>query len=197
MTALRKPPYGMGSSGYRTPRSIAYGLWKTPAAPIEDRDIDDLGVEDLADLVADEVVHRLHVELGREALLDAGDDGQLGGSLVGLGQQTAGLGKQACVLEGDAHARGEGAEKPGVGIVVGVSLGALQGDDPDDLIAGEDRHAQPRLVLDAADEDRPVRLCLLAVSQPERRARPDDRRREATSERPRRSPVEAFTAVDR
>ena len=39
------------------------------------------------DLVADEVVHRLHVELGGEALLDAVDDRQLGRPLVGLGQQ--------------------------------------------------------------------------------------------------------------
>ena len=30
--------------------------------PVDDRDVDDLGVEDLLDLVTDEVVHRLHVE---------------------------------------------------------------------------------------------------------------------------------------
>ena len=35
---------------------------------VEDPDVDDLGVEDLLDLVADEVVHRLHVELARRGL---------------------------------------------------------------------------------------------------------------------------------
>ena len=56
------------------------------------------------DLVAHEVVHRLHVELGGEALLDAVDDRQLGGALVGLRQQALRLVEQPRVLEGDAHA---------------------------------------------------------------------------------------------
>ena len=58
---------------------------------VDDRDRHDVGVEDLGDLVADEVVHRLHVEVGGQALLDAVDDRQLGCALIGLGQQPLGL----------------------------------------------------------------------------------------------------------
>ena len=112
---LAEPPdRRMGSSGKRTPRSIVYGKWSSPARVIEDPDVDDLGVEDLADLVADEVVHRLHVELGGEALLDAVDDRQLGCALVGLGEQSLRLVEQPGVLERDAQARGEGREKADV-----------------------------------------------------------------------------------
>ena len=68
------------------------------------------------DLVADEVVHRLHVELGGEALLDAVDDRQLGGALVGLGQQSLRLVEQPRVLEGDAQARGERRQQAHVGL---------------------------------------------------------------------------------
>ena len=66
-------------------------------------------------LSPDEVVHRLHVELGGEALLDAVDDRQLGRALVGLGQQPLRLVEQPRVLEGDAQARGEGRQQPHVG----------------------------------------------------------------------------------
>ena len=51
---------------------------------IDHRDVDRLRIEDLADLVADEVVHRLHVELRDEALLDAVDDRELGRALLRL-----------------------------------------------------------------------------------------------------------------
>ena len=72
---------------------------------VEDSDVDDLGVEDLADLVADEVVHGLHVELRGEALLDAVDDRELGGALVRLGQQSLRLVEEARVLEGTPGCR--------------------------------------------------------------------------------------------
>ena len=100
---------GIGSSGNRTPRSIVYGKWTSSVARSTIADVDDLGVEDLPDLVADEVVHRLHVDLRREALLDLVDDRELGGPLVGLRQQALRLVEQAGVLERDAHARREGA----------------------------------------------------------------------------------------
>ena len=67
MTCPRKPAMRSGSSGKRTPRSIVYGKWNEPVVAVDDPDVDDLRVEDLLDLVADEVVHRLHVELGGEA----------------------------------------------------------------------------------------------------------------------------------
>src|SRR3989304_267775 len=71
---------------------------------VVDADIDDLGVEDVLDLVANEVVHGLHVELRRQALLDAVDDGQLGRALGGLGQQALRLVEEPRVLERHAHA---------------------------------------------------------------------------------------------
>ena len=40
---------------------------------IEDPDVDDLGVEDRLDPLANEVLHRLHVELLGEAPLDVVD----------------------------------------------------------------------------------------------------------------------------
>ena len=83
---------------------------------VEEADVDDLGVEDLLDLVADEVVHRLHVELGGEALLDAVDDRQLGGALVRLGQQALRLVEEPRVLERDAQARGERRQQPNVAL---------------------------------------------------------------------------------
>ena len=68
-----------------------------PGVEVEDADVDDLGVEDLLDLVADEVVHRLHVELAGEPLLDAVDERQLGVPLPRLVDQPR-------VLERDAQA---------------------------------------------------------------------------------------------
>ena len=47
---------------------------------------------------------RLEVELGRQALLDAVDDGQLGRALLGLLQQALRLVEQARVLQRHAHA---------------------------------------------------------------------------------------------
>ena len=99
--------------------------------PVVDPDIDDLGVEDLADLVADQVIHRLHVELGREALLDARDDRQLGRSLVGLGQEPPRLVEQARVLERNAHARREGRQQALVGLGVRLRRLGGYGDDPE------------------------------------------------------------------
>ena len=58
---------------------------------------------------------RLEVQLGRQALLDAVDDGQLGGALLGLLQQPLGLVEQARVLERHAHAGRHGREQPHVG----------------------------------------------------------------------------------
>ena len=64
---------------------------------VEDADVDDLGVEDLLDLVADDVVDRLHLELARERLLDAVDQRQLGVPLPRLVHEPR-------VLERDAQA---------------------------------------------------------------------------------------------
>ena len=72
--------------------------------PVQDADVNDLGIEDVSDLVPDQVVHRLHVQVLGKALLDAGDDRQLGGTLIGFGQEALRLVEEASVLERHAHA---------------------------------------------------------------------------------------------
>ena len=67
---------------------------------VEHRDEDGLGVEDLLDLVADEVVDRLRIELAGDRLLDAVDQRELGVPLSGLVDE-------AGVVERDAEAAGE------------------------------------------------------------------------------------------
>jgi hypothetical protein len=54
---------------------------------IEDLDVHDLGVEDLLDPVAHEVVHRLHLEVLGQAALDVVDERELGVALPRLLEQ--------------------------------------------------------------------------------------------------------------
>ena len=46
--------------------------------PVIGRDHDDLRVENITDLVPDQVINGLDIETRRQALLDTGDDRQLG-----------------------------------------------------------------------------------------------------------------------
>jgi hypothetical protein len=73
-------------------------------------------VEDLADLVADRVVDPLHVELGGERLLHAGDDRELGRALLLGLEQALGLVEQARVFERDRHRVGQRGEEAHVGV---------------------------------------------------------------------------------
>ena len=77
-------------------------------------------VEDLAQLVADQIDDGLEVELGGHAFLDAVDDRELGGALLGLLQQPLRLVEQARVLERHAHARGDRREQADLGLAEGV-----------------------------------------------------------------------------
>ena len=113
-------------------------------AAVDDADVDDLRVEDLLDLVADQVVHGLRLERAREALLDAVDDRQLGGALLRLAEEDVRLLEQAGVLEGDAHARGDRRDDLLVGLAEGVLRGVGEHDGADGLLAGHDRDAEPR-----------------------------------------------------
>jgi hypothetical protein len=58
------------------------------ARVVVDGDVDDLCVEDLLELVADDVVDRLRIELARDRLLDAVDECQLGVALPRLLDRT-------------------------------------------------------------------------------------------------------------
>jgi hypothetical protein len=141
---------------------------------VVDPDIDDLGVEDRLDPVADEVVHGLHVELLGEAALDVVDQGQLGGPLVRLGEQAPGLVEQAGVLESDAHARRERREQALVGLGVGVLLEPFQGHDAGHPLAAHDRDAEEGLGVGPADLDRAERHRFLVGADPHRALRLDD-----------------------
>ena len=124
LTRLEEPPTEPG----RRPRVdeeaigplVDVGEGHGLGGAIEHPDHDDLGVEDLAHLVADEVVHRLHVELGGQALLDAVDDGQFRRALVRLAEQPLRLVEQAGVLQRRAEARRDRGEQPHVPVVEGV-----------------------------------------------------------------------------
>ena len=70
---------------------------------VVDHDIAGLQVEDLADLIADQIIDGLHVQLGCQSLLDTGNDRQFGIALFGLFEQALGLVEETRVFEGDAH----------------------------------------------------------------------------------------------
>jgi hypothetical protein len=142
---------------------------------VDDADVHHLGVEDVADLVADQVVHGLHVEVLGERLLHAVHDGELGGPLIGLGQEPLRFLEQPRVLERDPHARRERHEESFVALCEKVSLEAFQPDHSDGSIAREDRDAQPTLRL-PADDDGPQRRGVFRSSQPNGMFRADDGR---------------------
>ena len=87
-----------------------------PCLEVEHADVHDLGIEDLLDPVADQVVHRLHVQVLGEALLDAVDQGELGGALVGLGQQALRLVEEPRVLQRHAEAAGQRHQQPHIAL---------------------------------------------------------------------------------
>ena len=112
---------------------------------VEDLDIDDLRVEDLLDPIADQVIHRLHLEPFGEPPLHVVDERELGVPLSGLLEQTR-------VLERDAQAPGERHQEPQVGVVEGVlAVDVLERDHAGRLAPDHQRHehAGPRrLALD-------------------------------------------------
>ena len=179
MTWRRTPNSSIGSSGNRTPRSIVYGKCISPSSRSRIADVEHLGVEHVAQPVADQVVHRLHVDLRGEALLDVVDDRELGGPLVGLLEQPLRLVEQARVLERHAHARGERGEDALVGFRVDVLQRRLERQDPDHAVRAGDGDAEPRQGHGPAHLDRARRCCSAIV--PTRIGRPG--RAPATSSR--------------
>ena len=102
-------------------------------------DVDDLGVEDLLDLGADDVVDPLRLELAGDRGLDAVDQRELGVPLPGLVDET-------CVLERHAEAPGERDEEPLVGVGERVlAVDVLERDDAGGSPACEQGHEEPRL----------------------------------------------------
>ena len=104
---------------------------------IEHADVDDLGVEDLLEPVADEVVHRLHLEVLREAALDVVDQRELGVALTGLLDRTRAAERGADVV------RDEGEELLVLLGVDDVLAVALDDDRADGPVVVAERGAEP------------------------------------------------------
>ena len=129
----------IGSSGNRTPRSIEVREPDQTCVLVDDADVDDLCVEDLLDPVADQVVHRLHLELLGETPLDVVDERQLGVPLARLLEQ-------ARVLERDAQASGDRRQQPHVGFAERVlPVQVVQRDDARPSAPHEERNEHRRL----------------------------------------------------
>ena len=71
--------------------------------PIEQRDIDDVRLEDVARLIPDELDHAVEFRLGDQRLADGIDRGEFGGALLALFEQALGFVEQPRVFEGNAH----------------------------------------------------------------------------------------------
>ena len=155
-----------------------------PVRLVEDPDVQHLRIEDLAQPLAHEVVHRLDVELRGEALLDLVDDRQLRRPLVGVGEEALCLVEQAGVLERDPHRRGNRRQQALGGAVELVLLEALEREHAEDLVRDEDRHPQPRCRVDTG-LDRTERGQLLIRAEPDRRPALDDLGGEPDAERDR------------
>ena len=139
----RGPVISVRSFGNRTPRSIVYPNSDQARRDVIDPDVHDLGIEDLLDLVADQVVHRLDVEVLGQPALDVVDEGQLGGALVGLRQELLRLVEQPGILQRDAEAAGERGQQANVRLAERVlSLEVLDQEDAVDrspVIIGTNR----------------------------------------------------------
>jgi hypothetical protein len=108
-------------------------------------DVDVLRLEHVAELVAHQVVDRLHVELGSEAFLDAVDDRELGRSLLGLLEEALGLVEQAGIFEGNTHARRNRGQEPDFAFAKRIlPLVVLDQEIAQHAVAADDRHVDCR-----------------------------------------------------
>ena len=112
---------------------------------VHEADVDNLRIEDLLDLVADEVIHVLHVELRGKALLDAVDDRELGSALVRFRQQTLGLVEEARVLKGDRQASCQSRQQPDIALTERILVvHVLKRDNARDRVATDERDEERR-----------------------------------------------------
>ena len=83
-------------------------------------DADVVGLQHLAQLVADQVDDGLEVERAGDALLDAVDHRHLGVALLGFLQQALRLVEEARALQRHAHRGADGGQQPHVVVAEGV-----------------------------------------------------------------------------
>ena len=126
----------------------------SPAASSYIADVDDLCVENVADLVAHRVVDRLQLELAGQRVLDAVDQCQLGIPLPRLVHEPR-------VLERDAQAACERRQQALVCVVVRVlAVEVLEGDHAGRPVPGDERDEEQGLRLFAGDDIAAAPLCL-------------------------------------
>ena len=109
-----------------------------PGGLVVERDVGDVGVEGLADALADELDQRVELELGRERLADAVHGRQLGDALARLVDEPR-------VLERDAEAAGQRRQEPLVVLVERVlAVEVLERDDARRPPADDERDEHAR-----------------------------------------------------
>ena len=109
---------------------------------IEQPDPNYVGSEYLFDLVADQIVDRLHLELRRQAFLDAVDNRQFGGALLGFLQQMLRFVEEPGVFERGAQRRGNRAEQTYFGVAVRILAFVIFDDNRSEhAVAADDRNS--------------------------------------------------------
>ena len=114
------------------------------ACVVQRRSTIEVGVEDAPDALADELDDRVELELRRQRLADLVDQGQLGVALSvsqsASSPRTGGRSRarRPCSTRASTRSRS-------CGVGEGVPTRVGEGDRADDLVAGRDGHAEPRL----------------------------------------------------
>src|SRR6185437_964190 len=130
------------------PGLVVVEIPRHPVVMIEPADADLVGLQNLAQLGADEVDDLAEVELRRDALLDAVDDGQLGGALLGFLQQSLRLVEEMRIVECNPEGcRDRGQDTHIVGAERVLALVILDADVAEKTVAAYDRHEDRRLAL--------------------------------------------------
>ena len=118
------------------------------AAVIVEPDVDILRIQHFRELVADELVDRLHVEARRKTFLHAVDDRQFRGPLLLGLEQALRLVEQPRVLQRDAHRRRDRLQQADVRLAeIILALEAFDGNVSYHHVAGNDRDLRDRLGL--------------------------------------------------
>ena len=135
----------VGSDGNALAVLVDVRIVNEPSPRVVDANVHVGLVEDLADLVADGIVDALHVQLGGKRLLHAVDDRQFRGALLALLEQALRLVEQSRVLQGHAHARGDGAQQAHLRLAErGFALIVFQHDLAQYAVAAEYRDVHQR-----------------------------------------------------
>ena len=111
-----------------------------------DRICNALGVENLANLIAEQINDALEIELRHEPLLHTVDDGEFRRALFSLFEQALGLIEKARVFKCHAHRVGKGVQQAHIAAAKSILLVTLNADNTGHFIAQQDGHGKIRFV---------------------------------------------------